>query len=110
MPTLPYQGQLIVPIEWSINPIKQTMQTGSLTMSGTIGWKPWTETATLSWTLPKADALALIDEIKSGNINRVYDYTCAVRGPIKLRPTNSFGFGETYGSLNVTVTLAVEVI
>jgi len=110
MPDLPHQDNLIVPIDWSITPIKQTMTTGSLTMSGTIGWKPWTETATLTWSLPKADALALIDEFKSGHFNRTYDYTCNVRGPIKLRPTSSCGFGETFGSLATTVTLTVEVV
>lgn len=110
MPDLPYQGDLIVPIDWNITPTKQTMATGALTMSGTIGWRPWTETATLTWVLPKPEALALMDELKSGHFNRVYDYTCNVRGSIKLRPTNSFGFGETFGNLTVTVTLTVEVV
>lgn len=110
MPALPHQGQLLVPIDWSVTPIKQTMQAGSYTMTGTIGWRPYTETATLTWVLLKPDALALMDELKAGHFNRVYDYTCNVRGPIRIRPTNSFGFGETYGDLHVTVTLAVEVV
>ena len=86
------------------------MTTGALTMSGTIGWRPWTETATLTWALSKAEALAFLDELKAGHFNRVYDYTCNVRGPLKLRPTSSCGFGETYGSLHVTFTLEVEVV
>jgi hypothetical protein len=110
MPALPYQEHLVVPIEWTITPVKQTMQTGALTMSGTFGIKPWIETATLSWTLPKAVALSLLNELKSGSFNQVYDYNCAVRGNIKLRPTNGAGFSETYGALNVIVTLSVEVI
>lgn len=110
MPALPHQGQLIVPIDWTITPIKQTMQAGAYSMSGTVGWRPWTETATLTWTLPKADAQALLLELKAGHFNRVYDYTCSVRGAIRVRPTSASGFQETYGSLNVTVTLAVEVV
>lgn len=110
MPALPYQEHLIVPIEWTVTPIKQTMTTGSLTMSGTIGWKPWNETAVLAWTLSKAEAKLLMDELKAGHFNRVYDYTDNVQGAIKVRPTNAFGYSETYGSLNVTVTLAVEVV
>ncbi|MGA1849476.1 hypothetical protein VH570_01395 [Sphingobium sp. HT1-2] len=49
-------------------------------------------------------------ELKAGYFNRVYDYTCNVQGPIKVRPTSASGYSETYGSLHVTVTLAVEVI
>jgi hypothetical protein len=110
MPALPHQDKLIVPIEWSVTPIKQTMQAGSYTLSGTIGWRPWTETTTLTWSLPKADALALLAEFKSGNFNRVYDYSCNVRGAIRIRPTTACGFGETFGSLNTIVTLSVEVV
>lgn len=110
MPDLPHQGDLLVPIDWNVTPIKQTMSAGSYTMSGTIGWRPWRETATLTWVLLKADALALMDELKSGSFNRVYDYTCNVRGPLRLRPTDSFGFQETYGNLHVTVSLTVEVV
>jgi hypothetical protein len=109
MPALPTKG-LLVPIEWTITPIKQTMTSGGYTMSGTSGLRPWTETATFTWTMPKPDALALIAELKSGFFNRVYDYTCNVRGPIKVRPTDAAGFQETYGSLNVTVTLNLEVV
>ena len=110
MPDLPYQDNLIVPIEWSTTPIKQTMIAGAYRMSGTIGWRPWTETATLTWVLLKADALALMDELKSGYFNSVFDYLCNVRGPVKLRPTDSFGFQETYGDLHCVVTLTVEVV
>jgi hypothetical protein len=110
MPALPYQNRLLVPIDWSISPIKQTMQAGAYNMSGTIGWRPWTETATLTFNMPKPEALAFMNELKAGHFNRVYDYTCNVRGAVKVRPTTSFGYQETYGSLRVTVTLAVEVV
>ena len=110
MPALPYQGPLVVPIDWSITPIKQTMQAGAYNMSGTVGWRPWTETATLTWVLLKPEALALMAELKAGHFNRVYDYTCNVQGAIKVRPTSAFGYQETYGSLHVSVTLAVEVV
>lgn len=110
MPALPYQDGLLVPIQWTLTPIKTTMQTGSLTMSGTIGNRPWTETATLTWVLSKADGLALMNELKSGMFNRVYDYTCIVKGPIKIRPTDSFSYGESFGMLPITVTLNVECL
>ena len=109
MPELPTKG-LLVPIEWTTTPIKQTMQAGAYMMSGTVGWRPWTETATLTWVMLKDEAFEFMNELKSGYFNRVYDYECNVRGPIKLRPTDSFGFQETYGSLHVTITLNVEVV
>ena len=110
MPALPYQGQLLVPIEWAVTPIKTTMQTGALMMSGTIGWRPYRETATLVWTLPKADALVLLNQLKATAFNSAYEYTCTVRGTIRVRPTDSCGFQETRGSLNVTVSVGVEVV
>lgn len=110
MPALPYEGQLLVPIEWSVTPTKTTMMTGALTMSGTIGWRAYRETATLVWTLPKADARALLTQLKAAAFNSAYDYTCAVRGLIRVRPTDSCGFQETYGSQNVTVSVSVEVV
>lgn len=110
MPALPYQGQLIVPIEWAVTPIKTTMQTGALTMSGTIGWRPYRETAALVWTLPKKDALTLLNMLKATAFNSTFDYTCTVRGNIRVRPTDSCSFSETRGSKNVTVSVAVEVV
>ena len=110
MPALPYQNRLLVPIDWSITPIKQTMQAGAYNMSGTVGWRPWSETATLTFAMTKPEANAFLNELKSGHFNRVYTYECNIRGTIKIRPTSSFGMGETYGKLLVTVTLAVEVV
>jgi len=110
MPDLPYQDKLLVPIDWNFTAIKQTMQAGSYTMSGTIGWRPWTETATLTFAMSKAEALTFLNELKAGHFNRVYDYECNIRGPIRVRPTDTFGVGETFGDLHVTVTLNVEVV
>ncbi|GFE72370.1 hypothetical protein [Novosphingobium sp. TCA1] len=110
MPALPYQEKLLVPIDWNIAPIKQTMQAGAYTMSGTVGWRPWTETATLTFAMSKEEARDFLARLKAGMFNAVYDYECSVRGPVRVRPTDSFGFGETYGSLHVTVTLNVEVV
>ena len=110
MPALPYQNKLLVPIDWTINPVKQTMQAGGYTMSGTIGFRPWTETATLTFAMSKAEANDFLNQLKAGYFNAVYDYTCNIRGAIKVRPTDSFGVGETYGDLHVTVTLNVEVV
>jgi hypothetical protein len=110
MPALPYQDQLLVPIEWAVTPIKTTMMTGALNMSGTIGWRPYRETATLVWSLPKGEALTLLNQLKATAFNSAYEYTCTVRGPIRVRPTDSCGFGETRGSLNVTVSVSVEVV
>lgn len=110
MPALPYQDKLLVPIEWATTPIKQTMQAGAYTMSGTIGWRPWTETATLTFNMTKAEAKDFLTQLKAGMFNAVYDYDDNVWGPRQLRPTDSFGYQETYGNLNVTVTLGVEVV
>ncbi|WP_288484763.1 hypothetical protein [uncultured Novosphingobium sp.] len=110
MPALPYQNRLLVPIDWQITPVKQTMTAGSYTMSGTIGFRPWTETATLTFNMPKAEAEDFINQLKASHFNGVYDYEDNVQGSVRVRPTDSFGYQETYGSLTVTVTLAVEVV
>lgn len=102
MTELPQQGYLITPIDWQGSVKKITMETGSLKMSGTVGIRPWTETATLVWVLPKADALSLMNTLKAGYFNEVYEYTCNVRGAIKLRPTDTFAFQEREDGRNLT--------
>ncbi|KQN09070.1 hypothetical protein [Sphingomonas sp. Leaf28] len=108
MAALPYQGDLNVPISWSVQPIKTTFTAGSYSLSGTIGFKPWKSTATLSWTLPKDKAKALLAELEAGMFNRVYDYTCSLRGAVRIRPTDSAGFQERRGTQFVTITCAFE--
>lgn len=107
MTQLPRQGELVVPIQWSGTTTKQTMQAGSYVLSGTIGFRPWRETAVLTWVLRAADAQALLNEFKSGSFNRVYDYDCNVMGAVRLRPTESFGFQEQKNK-RVVVTVTFE--
>lgn len=91
---LPYQPDLIVPIDWLGETAKTTMQAGSYMLSGTVGFKPTRELATLSWMLPAATAKTLITTLKAGKMNGVYDYTCNVMGAVKIRATGSYGFRE----------------
>lgn len=108
MAALPYQGDLAVPLTWSGQVVKTTFTSGSYTMSGTIGFKPWKATASLTWTLEKSKAIALLKELEDGMFNRVYDYTCSLRGPVKLRPTDSFSYQERRGTQFVSITCSFE--
>ncbi|GFM27168.1 hypothetical protein [Novosphingobium sp. PY1] len=111
MTALPHQGYLITPIDWQGSVKKITMETGSLKMSSTVGIRPWTESATLLWVLPKADALALLNQFKAGFFNEVFTYTCNIRGEIKLRPTDSFSLQEREdGRDKVTLAVGFDVV
>lgn len=91
---LPNQPDLIVPIDWQGETAKATMQAGSYYLSGTIGFNPFREIATLSWMLPAATAKALIQTLKAGKMNAVYDYTCNVMGAVKIRAIGTYGYRE----------------
>lgn len=108
MAALPYQGDLAVPIQWSGQVFKTTYNAGGYSLSGTIGFKPFKNTATLSWTLPKDKANALLRELELGMFNRVYDYTCSLRGAVRIRPTDSYSYQERRGTQFVTVTCSFE--
>lgn len=108
MAALPYQGDLNVPIAWNVQAIKTTFTAGSYSLSGTLGFKPWKSTATLSWTLSKDKANALLRELELGMFNRVYDYTCSLRGAVRIRPTDSVGFQERRGNQMITITCSFE--
>lgn len=111
MIALPQQGYLITPIDWQGSVKKITMETGSLKVSGTVGIRPWTENATLTWVLPKADALALLNELKAGFFNAVYAYTCNARGELKLRPTESYSIQEREDGRNlITFAMSFDVV
>lgn len=111
MTALPQQGYLIVPIDWNGSVKKITMETGALKMSGTVGIRPWAESANLTWILPKADALALLNELKAGFFNAVYQYTCNIRGEINLRPTESYAIQEREDGRNlITFSMGFDVV
>ncbi len=111
MIALPQQGYLITPIDWQGSVKKITMETGSLKVSGSVGIRPWTENATLTWVLPKADALALLNELKAGFFNAVYTYTCNVRGELKLRPSAIYSIQEREDGRNlITFAMGFDVV
>lgn len=108
MATLPFLDKMLVPIQWQTAVSKNTMTMGSYVVSGTIGFRPWRETATLVWRLSPADARALLQTLKQGMFNATYDYTCNVRGAIKIRPIDALSFDERFGGQFVQASLAVE--
>lgn len=110
MAALPQQGKLSVPIDWQGTTQKTTMSAAGYDISATIGWRPNRDAATLRWTLPKADALALIQTFEATNFNGVYDYTCLLRGAVRLRLTGEYSYNEVRGEQKATVTAGVRRI
>lgn len=110
MAALPHQGDLSVPIQWSGQVFKTTYNAGGYSLSGTIGFKPFKSSATLSWTLPRDKAKVLLAELEAGFFNRVYDYNCSLRGAVRIRPTDSYSFMERRGTQYVTVTCTFECV
>jgi len=58
--------------------------------------------------MPKADALALLEALEATNFNGVFDYTCLLRGPIRVRLTGEYSYDEVRGAQYATVTAGVE--
>lgn len=110
MTALPNQGQLIVPIDWSGATQKTTMQAAAYTLSGTVGWRPYQETATLTWMLSKADAQTMLNAFRATNFNGIFDYTCALRGAVRLRLMGDYSFAEVRGSQLCQVTATVNTV
>jgi len=107
---LPYQDYIQLPVNWSGSVKKITMETGSTKMSGTVGVRSWSESATVTWVLTPANAQSLLNTLKSGMFNDPYTYTCQIRGAVTLRPSDSFAFGETEGGKYVTVSAGFDVV
>lgn len=91
---LPMQGRLTVPINWSGTTAKTTMKAAGYTQSGTLGWRPATQTATLEWKLTPSEAGAIIDTFEATNWNGIFSYVCSVRGEMKLRLTGEYAYEE----------------
>jgi hypothetical protein len=91
---LPFQPNLLLSIDWQGETANVEKKTGALSIRGTIGFAPCREVATLSWMLPKDDARALVQTLKAGKMNSVYDYTCNIMGSVRIRATGSYGFRE----------------
>lgn len=108
MANLPRQDNLVVPIQWSGETQKTTIQGAGYQLSVTMGWRPWTERATLEWKmLSAAEANTMLNQFRATNFNGVFDYQCALRGAIKLRLTGEYTFTEEYDSKTVAVTAGV---
>lgn len=108
MGDLPRQGKLSVPIEWATETQKTEMSAAGYYPSITMGWRSWTDTATLQWVeLNSADMKAILDELRSTNFNGVYDYNCLTNGPIRVQLTGAASFSEVrppnLGSVSVGV-------
>jgi hypothetical protein len=108
MADLPRQDNLTVPIQWSGETQKTSIQAAGYMPTVTLGWRPWTERATLEWRLLSAsEANAMLDQFRLTNFNGVFDYQCALRGKIRLRLSGEYGFTEEYATKTVAVTVGV---
>lgn len=108
MATLPHQDNLTVPIQWSGETQKTTVQAAGYQLSVTMGWRPWSERATLEWRqLSAAEANTMLNQFRATNFNGVFDYQCSQRGPIRVRLSGEYAFTEEYDAKTVTVSVGV---
>lgn len=110
MAALPRQGELIVPIDWQGETQQTTMQAAGYELSITHGFRPYKEAATLTWVLDKADANTLLNTFKATNFRGVFDYTCPVRGALKVRLNGMYSLQETRGTLKVYLSVGVRTV
>lgn len=108
MAIIPNRGAMVQPIEWSGSTDKTVMKAAGYQLGGTIGWRPFTETATLTWLLTKPQADTMLSEFADGNFNGVYDYPCLVRGNIRVRLSGDYNVEETNEFEKVKVSAGVR--
>ena len=110
MVALPHQGKLVTPIDWQGETDKTTMKAAGYELSGTLGWRPYSAMATLTFHLTPAEANALLNQFEAGNMNGVYEYTCNTRGAVRLRLTGSFSYKEKRAGQMVQVSIGVRTV
>lgn len=108
MAVIPNRGAMVQPINWSGSTDKTTMKVAGYELSGTIGWRPYTETATFTWILTRAQANTMLEEFAGSNFNAVYNYPCLVRGDIRVRLSGDYSLEETNEFEKVRVTAGVR--
>lgn len=108
MAVIPNRGAMVQPIEWAGSTDKTVMKAAGYELSGTIGWRPFTETATFTWILTPEQANTMLEEFANGNFNGVYDYPCLVRGNIKVRLSGDYSLEETNEFAKVRVSAGVR--
>lgn len=108
MANIPNRGAMVQPIEWQGSTDKTVMKAAGYELSGTIGWRPFTESATFTWILTPQAANLMLQEFANGNFNGVYNYTCQVRGNIRVRLTGEYTLEETSEFARVRVSAGVR--
>jgi hypothetical protein len=109
MAALPHQENLTVPIAWGGETQKTEMVAAGYRPTVTLGWRPWSETATLEWRLlSAAEANSMLNGFRATNFNGVYDYQCSLRGAIRLKLDGAYMFTEEYDTKTVTVSVGVR--
>ena len=93
MVALPEQPNLTVPIQWTTETQKTEINAAGYRPSVTMGWRSWTDSATLTWNnLTTAQTKSMLDQFRATNFNGIFDYTCKVNGAIRIQLTG----GATY--------------
>lgn len=111
MATLPQQGKLEVPIQWSTDTQKTEMIAAGYRATVTLGWRSWTDSATLQWNvLTPAQCKSMLDQFRETNFNGIFDYTCNINGPIRIQLTGPAMFTEDHGSKLVSLSVSVRRI
>ena len=109
MVALPNQGNLTVPIQWTTETQKTEMVAAGYRASVTMGWRAWSDTATLTWNnLTKEAAFAQLEQFRATNFNGVFDYTCNVNGAIRIQLTGGASFTEESDKRLVSLSIGVR--
>ena len=109
MVALPEQGGLTVPIQWNTETQKTEIQSAGYRPTVTLGWRSWTDTATLNWNaLTHVQAKTMLDQFRATNFNGIFDYVCTINGPIRIQLTGPASFIEDRENKRVSVSISVR--
>ncbi len=86
------------------------MQAAGYILSGTVGLRPYNETATISWITDPTTANSMINTFKAVNFNAVYTYTCQVRGTINVRLNGAYALKERRAGISVVLSVGVYTV
>lgn len=110
MALLPFQGKIIVPVQWQGTTQKTTMNGAGYIHHGTVGIRPYRTIAMIQWALPKLDALALLNTLQATKMNGIFDYQCLVRGAIRVRLVGEYDYTEVRANKFSMVSASVEIV
>lgn len=106
---LVHQGKIILPVEWSIEPQRNVMETGSFKIVTTKGIQPFKRKVTLTWNVTLAELQDVLAQVEANGGTVILTYSDYVRGTVKVRP-EMWSYTETAEPTRPSITVTFEVL